>query len=102
MNTIPITLTLYYPTMAQVEAYAGFTSVISIALGIFMLSLPAWYWTAHTTISKAKPFFVYAIIFANPIGTIAIVAYSLLAEKIFGDAAGWLVLIAPLFLVYAF
>ena len=102
MNTIPITLTIYYPTMAQVEAYAGFISMVSIGFGIFMLSLPLWHWSVHTTINKRKPFLVYAIICANPIGTFAIVAYSLLTVKYFDNAIGWAALIAPLFLVYAF
>lgn len=102
MNAIPITLTLYYPTMSQVEAYAGFMAMISIALGIFMLSLPIWHWSAHTTINKRKPFFIYAIICANPMGAIAIVAYSFLTTKHLDDAIGWMVFVAPLLLVYAF
>lgn len=102
MNTIPITFTLYYPTMAQVEAYAGFMAMISIALGIFMLSLPFWHWSAHTTVNKRKPFFIYALICANPIGTIAIVSYSFLTVKYLDDAIGWAVFISPLLLVYAF
>ena len=102
MNTLPITLTLYYPTMAQVEAYAGFISMVSIGFGIFMLSLPVWHWSPHTTINKRKPFLVYAVIAINPIGAILIATSALLLNRVASEIFGWLALFTPLFLVYAF
>lgn len=69
MNAIPITLTLYYPTMAQFEAYVGFTAMLSIAFAILELSLPAWYWTPRKTISSRKSYSGVFFIGLNPIGT---------------------------------
>lgn len=73
MNTIPITLTLYYPTMAQVESYLSFTAMLSIAVCLFLLSLPAWYWPPRKTISsgayeKSGPI----VLGLNPVGAIAL------------------------------
>jgi len=78
MNQIPITLTLYYPTAAQFEAYLGFMAMLSIAFCIFYVSLPAWhrrfdgYFSTGGTIPTA---FFMSLLLVFPVFTFYLVMF---------------------------
>jgi len=73
MNQLPITLTLYYPTAAQFEAYLGFMAMLSIGFGLLAMSLPAFIWSSRKTIvMRDQNAWIGLLICLNPIGSFVI------------------------------
>ena len=96
MNQLPISLTLYYPTAAQFEAYLGLMAMLSIAFGILRL-IKGYKSTGNILFS-----FELALLL-NPIGVISVVLADNSLKSGVSDAMGWtLFFVAPLIIMMPF
>jgi len=96
MNQLPISLTLYYPTATQFEAYLGFMAMLSIAFSILRL--------IKGYKSKGEVLFLFELsLLLNPVGVTAAVITDNNLESRVSNAIGWTMFFAaPLIIMIPF